>query len=208
MRVPTILLVALFVSMPLAYAAEQAGHDHAAMLGMVRPAAWTSYPILKIRMKGENREQMVVTVVPQNIVADGIEAYSNNQQDENAHRLLTMEMGGAKLDKPASGGFHWLSAREEQADKVSVASIVQSFGERGAKDPTTMFMQQKHELEIIPQPFPREHSRYRANEDWKFLVRFNGSSVSQPEGRAGNAERHESGVADGWARHPHAAPAG
>jgi hypothetical protein len=40
-----------------------------------------------------------------------------------------------------------------------------------------MFMQQKHELEIIPQPHPREHSRYRANEDWRFLVRFNGQPL-------------------------------
>jgi hypothetical protein len=41
-----------------------------------------------------------------------------------------------------------------------------------------MFMTQKHELEIVPQPYPREHSRYRANGDWKFLVRFNGQPLS------------------------------
>jgi hypothetical protein len=126
-------------------------------------------------MSSENRE--LVTIAPQNIVAGGIDAYSNNLRDENARRQLPLEMVGAKLDKPASGGFHWLSAREEQADKVLVASTVYFYGERGAKDPTAMFMQQKHELEIIPQPFPREHARYRANENWKFVVRFNGNPL-------------------------------
>lgn len=155
------------------------GHDHAAMMqGMGRPTSWTLYPTLNAKMSGESRETMKTVVMPQNIVAANIDAWSNNLKDENGHRLLPVDMGGAMLDKPASGGFHWLAAREEQGDMVRVASIVQAFGERGAKDPTAMFMQQKHELEIIPQPFPREHSRYRANEDWKFLVRFNGQPLA------------------------------
>jgi hypothetical protein len=116
--------------------------------------------------------------MPKNIVAASIDAWSNNLKDESAHRQLTIQMGGAMLDKTVNGGFHWLSAREEQGDSVLVASTVYYNGERCAKNPTAMFMQQKHELEIIPQPFPREHSRYRANEDWKFLVRFNGQPLS------------------------------
>ncbi len=154
-------------------------HDHAAMMrGMGRPTAWTLYPTLKARMSGDNRENMNTVIMPQSIVAESIDAWSNNLQDDKAHRQLSMEMGGAMLDKPANGGFHWLSVREEQGDTVRIASTVQPFGERGAKDPTAMFMQQKYELEIIPQPYPREHSRYRANEDWKFLVRFNGKPLS------------------------------
>ena len=190
MRMNAILMTALLVSMPSAHAAEDSGkppamehsgHDHAAMHGMpgmaAKPLAWTSYPMLKTRSSGESREQMVITAVPQNIVASGIDAWSNNLRDENTHRQLDMGMGGAKLDKPASGGFHWLSAREELDGKVLVASSVFSFAGNGAQDPTAMFMQQKHELEIIPQPYPREHSRYRAEEDWRFLVRFNGNPL-------------------------------
>jgi len=148
-----------------------AGHgDHSG-----KPVTWTRFPTLKTRMSGENRESMLV--VPQNIVADSINAWSSNLNDEHARRSLPMEMSGARLDKPANGGFQMLTARQEQAGQVQVASTVYYFGERGAKNPTAMFMQQKNELEIIPQPFPREHSRYRANEDWKFLVRFNGKPV-------------------------------
>ncbi len=154
------------------------GHDHAAMMGMGKPASWTTYPTLKVKSSGESRERMVSTIVPQNIVAAHIDAYSNNLKDENAHRELPLEMAGAKLDKPATGGFQMLTAREEAGEVVRVASTVYYFGERGAKNPTAMFMQQKNELEIIPQPYPREHSRYRANEDWKFLVRFNGQPLA------------------------------
>lgn len=160
------------------HAAMHGGHDHAAMMSMMaKPAAWTSYPMLKTRTSGENRDVAVTTAVPQNIVATNIDAWSNDLKDERGHRQLALDMSGAKLDKSASGGFHWLSAREEQADRVLVASTVYYYGERGAKDPTAMFLRPKHELEIIPQPFPREHSRYRADESWKFLLRFNGKPL-------------------------------
>jgi len=188
MRMNAILMGVLLAAAP-AFAAPEGkpggrpmdvsgGHDHAAMMrDMGKATAWTLYPTLKARMSGESRETMKTAIVPQNIVAASIDAWSNNLKDGKAHRQLMMEMGGAMLDKPASGGFHWLSAREEQGDTVRVASTVYPFGERGAKNPTAMFMQQKHELEIIPQPYPREHSRYRAGEDWQFLVRFNGSPL-------------------------------
>lgn len=193
MKMNSILMAILAASISVAHAAEHpmaasgvipAGHDHAAMAGamgmegMGRPRAWTELPLLKAKMSGTNRENTVVMIVPQNIVAANIDAYSNNLKDENAHRQLAMEMAGAKLDKPATGGFQVLSAREEQAESVRVASTVYYFGERGAKNPTAMFMQQKNELEIIPQLYPREHSRYRADEDWKFLVRFNGQPLA------------------------------
>jgi len=160
-----------------------AGHgEHAGgVSGMGRAGkstAWTAFPTLKIKMGGASRERRVATVVPQGIVAGSIDAYSNNPEDAMGHRQLPLEMAGARLDKPESGGFHWLAAREEQGGQVRVASAVQFFSERGSINPTAMFMQQKHELEIIPRPYPREHSRYRANEDWKFLVRFNGKPLA------------------------------
>ena len=183
MRMKGTLLALLVTVTQSVYAAENkpnyGEHDHALMMqGMGKPTAWTLYPTLKARMSGENRESMNTVIMPQKIVVASIDAWSNNLKDDKAHRQLPMEMGGAMLDKPANGGFHWLSAREEQGDTVRIASTVQPFGERGAKDPTAMFMQQKYELEIIPQPFPREHSRYRANEAWKFLVRYNGKPLS------------------------------
>src|SRR5512135_124803 len=182
-KICNVVLAIGLSSAPVALAADMphamhGGHDHAAMMAaMAKPAAWTAYPMLKTRTSGERREQMVTTVVPQNIVTGSIEAWSNNLKDESGRRRLELDMAGARLDKPSSGGFHWLAAREEEEGRVRVASTVYYFGERGAKDPTSLFLRQKHELEIIPQPFPREHSRYRASEDWKFLLRFNGQPL-------------------------------
>jgi len=140
---------------------------------------WTVYPRLKIMMGGENRAQREVTLLPKNVVPNSIDAYSSNIKSPDAHRQLPYDLVTAKLGKSATGGFYWLSAREDQADKVTVASTVYYMSERGSKNPTAMFMQQKNALEIIPQPFPREHSRYRANEDWKFLVRFNSQLLAK-----------------------------
>jgi hypothetical protein len=154
-----------------------AAHDHGAMMRS-QSKLWTQLPLLKARMKGQDMAARSVIMQPQNIAADAIEAWSNNLDDANGHRSLTIEMGGAPLDKPASGGFQMLTAREEQGDAVRVASTVHYFGERGGKNPTAMFDQVKHELEIVPQPYPREHSRYRAKEDWQFSVRFKGQPLA------------------------------
>lgn len=152
-------------------------HDHGAMMHS-QSKLWTQLPLLKPRMKGQDMASRSVSILPQNIAAAAIEAWSNDLHDANGHRQLSMEMGGAPLDKPATGGFQMLTAREVQGDTVRVASTVHYFGERGGKNPTAMFDQVKHELEIVPQPYPREHSRYRANEDWQFAVRFKGQPLA------------------------------
>lgn len=162
---------------PEAAQESHAGHgSHGEHPG--QPVSWTAYPILTPKSSGERRDAMQTFVVPQNIVADRIDDYSSNLGDAGGQRQLPLGMAGAKLDQPSSGGFHWLAAREQHDDSVRVASTVHYFGERGGRDPSAMFMQQKNDLEIIPQPFPREHSTYRAGEDWKFLVRFRGQALA------------------------------
>ncbi|MFH2133825.1 MAG: DUF4198 domain-containing protein [Pseudomonadota bacterium] len=177
----TLYLAALLAALPATASAAEpaamAGHDHSAMMRS-QSRAWTELPVLKARMKGQDMASRSVVMQPQNIVADAIEAWSNNLEDANGHRKLDIDMGGAPLDKPATGGFQLLTAREVQGDSVRVASTVHYFGERGGKNPTAMFDQVKHELEIVPQPYPREHSRYRANEEWQFAVRFKGQPLA------------------------------
>ena len=51
------------------------------------------------------------------------------------------------------------------------AATVKYFANPGAA-PTQMLGQAKSELEIVPQPLPREHWQYRENERWNFLVRY------------------------------------
>jgi hypothetical protein len=158
--------------------AGHAAHEAAGTEGAARPSSWTAFPLLKTKMSGESRERRVIMVIPQGMTANRIDAYSNNLKDAQAQRELALEMAGAKLGKLESGGFHWLAAREEQEGQVRVASTVHYSSERGAQNPTAMFMRPKHELEIIPRPYPREHSRYRSNEEWQFLVHFNGAPLA------------------------------
>jgi len=77
--------------------------------------SWTDKPLLKTKASGESRASMTVTVVPQNIVADAIEAHSNNLADKAGRRLLPLDMAGAKLDRPAERGFHWLARARNRA---------------------------------------------------------------------------------------------
>ncbi|MBU0688517.1 MAG: DUF4198 domain-containing protein [Gammaproteobacteria bacterium] len=170
------LLVACTATASAAEPAAMATHDHSAMMRS-QSRAWTQLPVLKARMKSQDMSSRSYLMQPLNIAADAVEAWSNDLNDPNGHRRLPMEMGGAPLDKPATGGFQMLTAREEQGDVVRVATTVHYFSERGGKNPTAMFEQVKHELEIVPQPYPREHSRYRTNEDWQFAVRFKGQPL-------------------------------
>ena len=172
-----LILTTLLLGMTTQVVAEPPAptHDHGSMMQGGPARLWTQLPLLKPRMGGESRE---VRILPQNIEVPAIEAWSNNLHDAQAQRSLPVELGGAALDKPATGGFQMLTAREEQGDTVRVASTVHYFGERGGKNPTAMFDQVKQELEIVPQPYPREHSRYRANEDWRFLVRYKGQPLA------------------------------
>ncbi|OIR06560.1 hypothetical protein GALL_111650 [mine drainage metagenome] len=163
----------------------QQGGSHEGMVGgerkrgMRESIMWTRFPRLKVMMGGEGGERKQVKLMPKNIAPSKVDAYSNDVNAASMSRQLPYDLISATLDKPATGGFHWISAREVQADKELVASTVYYMSEHGSKDPTAMFMLQKNALEIIPQPFPREHSRYRANEDWHFLVRFNSKPLAQ-----------------------------
>ncbi len=173
----------------MSYADHQ--HDHgnhsshevrktqSAKRGMREVVVWTSYPTLKVMVGGDTRASRETTLLPKNISPQRIEAYSNNLSAADAKRELPYDLVTAKFGKPKTGGFNWIAAKEEQADREVVASTVYYMSERGSQNPTAMFMRQKHALEIIPQPFPREHSRYRAGEDWRFLVRFNAKPLVQ-----------------------------
>lgn len=109
--------------------------------------------------------------------------------------------GGFVLAMRKEGNYHWLQAVEESALGVTTASTVHYFAAPGPA-PTAMLLAPKAELEIIPQPLPREHSRYRAGETWSFLVRFWGEPLANTDVRlktSGGARREyrtdERGVA-------------
>lgn len=154
------------------HAAGGAGKRHGAAM------PWTTLPTLKIMMGGRTRAEREVSLLPKNFSPARVEAYASDVRSPDAHRTLEYDLVTAEVGKPRAGGFHWLSATEETPEKVVVASTVHYMSERGAVNPTAMFLQQKAALEIVPELFPREHSRYRANEAWKFVVRYQGKPLA------------------------------
>lgn len=148
-------------------AAEHAGH------GGGRPAArvWTDFPLIQRGMSKGMDGRGTVVMNASNMLADHLYAYAPS--DAVPHEL-ELTMAGAKLEAlPKVGNYYWVTARQATAEQVVVASTSHCFSNPGPA-PTKMLLSKKYELELIPQPLPREHNSYRANEKWLFLLRFDG----------------------------------
>lgn len=186
--IPVVVAALLFVSapvsaeMPPAVAApaamEHSGHDHGGDHGeQGRQGAreWTTYPLVERAMGKGMDERSAVLLNSKNLNPDKLLSYAPNG---SGAQELERTLSGAKLTPlPKVGNYYWVAAREEQADKVVVATTAYYFGNPDGPGPTKMLLVRKNELELIPQPLPRAHSNYRENEDWKFLLRFNGEPL-------------------------------
>lgn len=90
--------------------------------------------------------------------------------------LAPVAAGGVRVSAGKVGNYHWLQATEASQVGVVTASTAHYFSNPGPA-PTAMLHLAKADLEIVPQPLPREHWRYRAGETWEFLIRFKGEPV-------------------------------
>lgn len=90
---------------------------------------------------------------------------------------VPVKVGGFRVGAGKVGNYHWLQAVEASPAGVVVATSAHYFANPGPA-PTAMLHLAKAELEIVPQPLPREHWRYRAGETWAFLVRFHGQPLA------------------------------
>lgn len=169
-------------------APQPAQHDHGAASAAApvaevrrgRPEGreWSSYPLLLPAMspRGERNVKMLKV---KNLAAENVEVFAPDGPPDKVHRAFPLTPEGARVEAatPQSGNYYWVSARAEQDGQVTVASTAVYFGNPG-EAPTRMLLTRKHELEIIPQPLPREHGSYRESEKWRFLVRFQGQPLA------------------------------
>ncbi|MDD5242189.1 MAG: hypothetical protein PHG47_10800 [Sulfuricella sp.] len=167
-------------------------HDHA--LGQImapdgKPAAaavqgkwqgreWTKYPLLT-PMMGRVGDRAAATLAVKNLQPAVLEVFAAEGPADRLRRQFPVVPEGTPIEAvtPKIGNYHWVSAREEAEGKVTVASTAYFFGNPGVA-PTKLLLQQKSELEIIPQPLPREHGAWRESEKWRFMVRFNGQPLA------------------------------
>lgn len=156
--------------------ARPAGREvHAGHAGHPAARSWTHSPLLvRTSSQGMNARSEVL-MSARNLEPDLMLTYS---PDGAPPREPTMTLGGARIEaRPGVGNYYWITARAASPHQVTVASTSHYFSNPGPA-PTTLLLTAKHELELIPQPLPREHSGYRANETWRFLLRFNGSPLT------------------------------
>ncbi len=139
---------------------------------------WTKYPLIVPAMRAGQRDRGALAVALKNIAPAAMDVFAPDLASPQARRQVPLEADGTPIAMlPRVGNFYWLSARQEDGGRVSVASTVTYFSEPGPA-PTQLLLVPKSELELIPQPLPREHGSYRESEKWKFLLRFNGKPLA------------------------------
>ena len=180
MRDLTTLMIVALVAGP-----AMAQHDHSqhvpatavaeANVQQARPTMreWTRLPLLAPAMQRGERSTAVLR--PIGIEAAEVTVFAPGGADDRARVAYPVGTEGATIESagPMIGNYHWATARQESETDVRVASTAWYFGNPGPA-PTELLMKAKHELEIVPQPLPREHSSYREAEEWRFQVRWNG----------------------------------
>lgn len=142
---------------------------------------WTRQPLLAPAMN-RSGDRSAAVLRPMGIDAAEVLVMAADGPAERRRVAYPVGPEGARIEAaaPKIGNYHWAFARSESETGVRVASTTWYFPNPG-KAPTDLLKEAKHELEIVPEPLPREHSGYRESEKWRFLVRMNGVPVaSQP----------------------------
>jgi hypothetical protein len=177
-------LMTLLLAMPALaqhdHSQHQATLESSAAPAPQRPAAreWTRLPLLApVMSRGGERSAAALRL--SGIDAAEVTVFAADGPDERRRVAYPAGPDGVKIGAaaPKVGNYHWVTARQESDTEVRVASTAWYFSNPGPA-PTELLKQQKHELEIVPQPLPREHSSYREAEEWRFQVRWMGAPLA------------------------------
>ncbi|MEW6165557.1 MAG: hypothetical protein AB1642_10890 [Pseudomonadota bacterium] len=166
----------------LAASAVAAQHEHhgAPDAPAVRPAAraWTQQPLL-LPARATRGERAQARLQPRGIAPAILTVFAPEGHAAQHKADYPVAPEGAKIApaSPKIGNYHWVVAREETPEAVRVASTAWYFGNPG-DSPVDLLKIPRHELEIVPDPLPREHGSYRESEKWRFLVRWNGAPLT------------------------------
>lgn len=164
-------------------ATDHSAHDHtrhapapAAMTAVAPTPVWTMFPML-VPGRTPPGDRSAARFVPRNLNATTIEVHAPDATAQNARTELPVGAEGAGFRAPkGQGNYYWVSARQQTRDTLVTATTVRYFSNPGPA-PTELLTRRKGELELIPQPLPREHAEYRAGEEWSFLVRYQGQPL-------------------------------
>ena len=180
------LLIASILSACLPVVAWAQHEHHAAPAASAAPAKaerparneWTRQPLL-LPGKNPRGERASAQLRLQGMATSALTVFAPAGPADQLKVDYPVGAEGARIEPGESktGNYHWVIAREESADVVKVASTAWYFGNPG-DSPKALLKIVKHELEIVPDPLPREHGRYRESEKWRFQARFNGQPLA------------------------------
>lgn len=173
-----LLATGALAAMP-AHPADHAGHG-----GGAHESSWSEMPRIEAT-PGRDRSKAAFRI--DNLSAGSVAVFAPGSQapwpegvrfkTDRVEWSLPVNAGRFNLEAGGVGNYHWLVAREETPEAIRVASTAHYFSNPGPA-PTAMLARPKTELEIVPEPLPREHNRYRASQEWSFQVRFQGQPLA------------------------------
>ncbi len=138
---------------------------------------WTSAPVLiPERIKGADRRTQSA-FRPHNMSNVLMQDFPSSKGESIANELNAIGDGSfsIKIGDKIQGNYHWLTAADSEG--LHFASTVHYFSSPGPA-PRQMLKQNKLPLEIKPVNLPREHQRFRANENWDFIVLSQGKPLA------------------------------
>ena len=110
---------------------------------------------------------------------EGAQAYLIHPDLERQALGIIDQQGMLKFKPSGKENYHALLAIREQ-DKLTEVAIRYLFlhGKPTGNSPSELTHSDKVELEIVPNPLPREHWRYASNQEVAFIVRFRGQPLA------------------------------
>ncbi|RCX24724.1 hypothetical protein DFQ59_1169 [Thioalbus denitrificans] len=92
---------------------------------------------------------------------------------------LSAEHGHLTLPPTGMDNYHALVVEQDWGpEKDTLIRYEYSFGKPSGHSPAELTAAVKTELEVVPDPIPREHYRYMAADRWSFLVRYQGQPLA------------------------------
>lgn len=139
--------------------------------------SWTSAPLLlSEKVKGGDRRSQSA-FRPINLNSTSVKDFPASKGESIPYDLKAKGDGSFIMQAGSKnqGNYHWFTAVDEGS--LRYASTVNYFANPGPA-PRQMLRQKKLPLEIRPIDLPREHNRYRANENWDFIVLAEGKPLA------------------------------
>ncbi len=148
---------------------------------------WTDYPLIE-ENRFSSRKRAIFVV--KNLEASTAQIFPPTGKGQFPEKYairgdgsaypVTLKNGRFAISPERRGNYYWAMVQSKTAQSVITANTVKYFTAPGPA-PNAMLAVDKSRLQLIPDPLPREHWRYREGETWSFKLSFDGQPLSNVE---------------------------